>query len=202
LLKKVTNAKMSVDLFVPAFTFLRIDRRLRWVMKRMKIDTAFLTRTALMAALAVAFQSLGLQQFITGPVINAVLYTSVGLVGTLSGVLVGLITPWVALVTGILKFPPVVPVVIAGNLTLALVFGILKRTNTYLAALAAAVAKYVVMTAGIKILLAQQVPLKPPVIASMTVVQLYTALGGAVISLIAMRSLQVFKPRRHGDSQG
>jgi hypothetical protein len=165
-----------------------------------RLDTRFLARAGVMVALAVAFQSLGLQQPITGPVVNAILFTSVEFVGTTAGALVGLVTPCVAVLTGILKVPFLVPVVIAGNVTLAVVYGLTKRFNRLGGALAAAVAKYAAMTAGIKILVAGNVRLQPPVVASMTVTQLYTALGGAAVALAVIRGLDaIAKARERGE---
>ncbi|MGE5485958.1 MAG: ECF transporter S component [Ignavibacteriales bacterium] len=169
----------------------------------MSLNTRFLTRSAIMIALAVGFQALGLQQAVTGPVINAILLTSVELVGPLSGILIGLITPWAAAVTGIFTGPaPVIPVIVAGNLSLVVVFALTRRLSRLAGGLLAAVAKYLAMTAGIKILLARQIPLKPPIIAAMTLTQLYTAIGGVVLALAVIKGMEAFGPAREAGRQG
>ncbi len=162
----------------------------------MRIDTRFLTRSAIMVALAVGFQALGLQQPITGPVINAILLVTSDVVSPLSAALVGLITPWVAAATGILKVPVVLPVIIAGNLSLVIVFALFKRLNRLVAGVLAAIVKYGAMTAGIKLMLARNVPLKPPIIVAMTLTQLYTALGGVVLALAVIKGLEAFRRTR------
>ncbi len=75
------------------------------------VDIRRVTRTAILIALTVAFQSLGLQQMVTGPVVNMFLYLAVMTVGIWGGVVTGLITPAVALWVGILKsaMAPMVP---------------------------------------------------------------------------------------------
>jgi len=157
----------------------------------MNLSTRFVTRSAIMIALAVGFQALGLQQAITGPVINAILLISAEFVGPLSGILVGLITPWMAVTTGIFKGPaPVIPVIIAGNLALVVVFALSRKINRLAGGALAAVAKYAAMTAGIKLLIARQIPLKPPIVVAMTMTQLYTAIGGVALALAVMKGME------------
>jgi hypothetical protein len=162
----------------------------------MKLDLKFLTRTAILIGLTLGFQALALPQPITGPVVNAVLFVSTGIIGMLSGALIGLITPWVAFAVGTMKLAPAVPVIIAGNLAIPIVFGLLHKRNRYVAALAAAVTKYVVMFLGMNYLTGV-LNLKIPaaVVATLTTVQLWTALGGAVLGVAVIASLQMFAQR-------
>jgi hypothetical protein len=162
----------------------------------MKLNLRFLTRTAILIGLTLGFQALGLPQPITGPVVNAVLFVSTGIIGVASGALIGLITPWVAFAVGTMKLAPAVPVIIAGNLAIPVVFGLLQKRNRYVAAIAAAVAKYLVMFAGMNYLTGV-LNLKIPaaVVASLTTVQLATALGGAVLGIAVLVSLQIFAKR-------
>jgi hypothetical protein len=121
-------------------------------------DLRTIVRTAVVAGIAVAFQALNLRQPITGPGINAILYVASKYIGPVSGAFVGLLTPWIALITGIMRFAPAVPVIMAGNVTLALASGYLQRYNRYFAMASGAVLKFAVMTLGIRYLTAQGTP--------------------------------------------
>lgn len=162
----------------------------------MKITTRMITRSALILALAIAIQSVRLPQAVTGPLINTLLFIAVATTGTLSGVLVGLFTPIIAFTLGIMALAPAVPVIIAGNIVLALVFGYIK--NMYLGFVAAAVAKFAVMALGVYYVLPLLVSinLPPKVIATLTTPQLFTALGGGVIALIILKALNMFNKNK------
>ncbi|MGI6633269.1 MAG: ECF transporter S component [Bacillota bacterium] len=154
----------------------------------MKITLQTVSRVGLLVALALALQALGLPQPITGPGVNAVLYVASLYIGPLAGALVGVITPWVGLMTG-KALAVAVPVIIAGNVTLALVSGYLSRFNRYVAMLAAALAKFGVMTAGIRYLLSTGAKIPPVAYTSLTVTQLFTALGGALVAAVILVAL-------------
>jgi len=157
-----------------------------------------LVRTAVLAALAVAFQSLGLHQYITGPVINAILYVAALFISPFSSVAVGIISPWTAFLFGITKFAPVIPVIMAGNVSLALVSGYLGRYQKHAGLAVAAVVKFLVMTAGVKYLVMTGTRVPAAVYAAMTLTQLFTALIGAVLALIVLEGLKAFEARgRH-----
>jgi len=163
----------------------------------MKLDVRKLAYTAVLTALALAFQLGSLPQPVTGPAINAVLYVSSIFVHPLSGVLVGFITPWMALVTGIMKLAPAIPVIMAGNASLSLVAGY-GRVNKYVAMGLAAVVKWAVMTLGVRYLLSTGTNIPPAAYTSLTITQLFTALGGAVVAAIVLEALARF---RHGKGQ-
>ncbi len=155
----------------------------------MKIKVADVVRTGLLAGLAVALQAMNLPQPVTGPGVNAVLFVASIFVGPFAGVFVGVLTPWVALMTGIMKLAPAVPVIMAGNVTLALVSGYLSKYNRYLAMGAASVLKYGVMTLGIKYLMSAGTKIPAAAYASLTITQLFTALGGAVVAAAVLAAL-------------
>ncbi len=164
----------------------------------MNIDLRTIARTAVIAALAIAFQALNLRQPITGPGINAILYVASIYISPVSGVLIGLLTPWIALTTGIMRLTPAVPVIMAGNATLALVSGYLSRYNRYVGMGLGALSKYVVMTLGIKYLIARGTQIPAPAYASLTVTQLITAVTGAVLASLILRGLERFGSNGHG----
>ncbi len=161
----------------------------------MNIKLRDIVRTAVVAALAVAFQALNLQQPITGPAINAILYVASIFIGPMSGLAVGLLTPWIALITGIMKLAPAIPVIMAGNSILALVSGYFSKHNRYAAMGLAALLKYIVMTLGVKILIARGASIPTPVYSSLTLTQLVTAISGAVLAAVVLRGLEQFEGR-------
>ncbi|MDX9871636.1 MAG: ECF transporter S component [Clostridia bacterium] len=160
----------------------------------MNISTKVLTRSALILAIAIAVQSIKMPTFITGPLVNTLLFIAVATTGSLSGVLVGLFTPVLAFAFGIMPMAPAVPVIMAGNIVLALVFGAIKN-NPYLGFIAAAVAKFAVMAAGVYFILPvlAGINLPPKLVATLSTTQLFTALGGGVIAVILLKALQALK---------
>ncbi len=158
----------------------------------MNSNLRWLTRTAVLLALTVAAQSLRFGQAVTGPLVNAMLFISAFATGTLGGVIVGAVTPWIALAFGILKAPlaPAVPFIMLGNAALVLVFAGGNRLNRtwgrYLGVIAAAVIKFGILAGAIRFVL----ELNPTVAAALGVPQLFTALGGGVIALVIIAALE------------
>lgn len=148
-----------------------------------------LVSTAVLAALAVAIQAMNLPQPVTGPAVNAVLYVGALFVGPLSGAVVGLLTPWVALLMGILKLAPAIPVVMTGNVSLVLCAALIARWNRHAGMLLAAFVKFGVMTLGIRYLVSAGAKIPPVAVASLTTTQLFTALGGAVVAALVLEAL-------------
>jgi len=161
----------------------------------MRVEVRTLTRTAIFLGIALAIQLAGLQQAVVGPGVNAVLLLATAMVGPAAGVMIGVTTPWVALMVGIMKFAPALPVIIFGNIALVLVFHFVRRLSVYAGAGAAAVAKYLAMAAGIKILVAAAVAVPPPVVLALTITQLWTAAGGAVVAVLVLKSSELWKSR-------
>jgi uncharacterized membrane protein len=155
----------------------------------MKIRLQDVVRTGILAALAVALQATTLPQPVTGPGINAVLFVASLYVGPLAGACVGIITPWVALLMGINKLAAAVPVIMLGNVTLALVAGYAAKFNKYVAMALAAVLKFAVMTLGIKYLMSTGTNIPAAAYTSLTITQLFTAMGGAVVAAIVLAAL-------------
>ncbi|WP_369018323.1 ECF transporter S component [Thermatribacter velox] len=153
----------------------------------------WLTRTAVLLALTLAVQSLGLPQWFTGPLVNAFLLLASLVSGIGSGVLVGLLTPWIALLRGILPPPlaPMVPFIMLGNALLVIIFSLVRRKKEVLwlsivALVLAALGKYLLLSQAVRYLV--EVP--PRVAQAMQVPQLLTALGGGAIALSIERALK------------
>jgi hypothetical protein len=158
------------------------------------MNTRYLTRTAILLAIVIAVQFLRIHQFVTGPLVNAVLLIAASMVGIGSGVLIGLLTPVVAFAVGILPQPlaPAIPGIMAGNAVLVITFGLLSRLwrpgkgGSYLGIAAGAVLKYLILAGVVRFLI--RVP--PPVAVSLQLPQSFTALAGGVIALIVIGVLR------------
>ena len=109
----------------------------------MKITTKILTRSAVLLALALVVQLGKFPQPVTGPAINGILFIASAVVGPISGILIGLLTPIVAFAVGIMPFAPAMVIIMLGNATLAIVYGLLAKRQI-LALVAAAVGKFLV----------------------------------------------------------
>jgi hypothetical protein len=153
----------------------------------------FITRTAVLLAIVLAVQSLRMPTYFTGPVVNAVLIIAVIFSGVISALIIGCITPLAALVAGIIPPAalPLVPVIIAANSTLILVFHFIDKANRYAAWLGAAAAKFGVFYICLNFLLELVgVKLPAPMLAAFQLPQLYTALAGGFLAIIIARYLQ------------
>lgn len=163
----------------------------------MKISTQVVTRSAFILGLAIAVQMVKLPQPVTGPVINALLFLATALVGPVSAVLIGLCTPVVAFVFGIMPFAPAMLIIILGNASLALTYGILAKRQL-LAFGAAALVKFAVMSAAVWYIVPGLMGIKVPakVAATLTTPQLFTALGGAVLAFIILQAMERFTKQK------
>jgi uncharacterized membrane protein len=162
----------------------------------MQLTTRILTRSALILALAIVVQSIRLPQYLTGPLVNALLFLAAALVSPLSGVLVGLFTPLLAFSFGIMPLAPAVPIIMLGNSFLAIIFGLFAKKQI-IAMIIAAVAKYGIMALSVYYLfpLLLNITFPDKVIAMLTTPQLFTALGGGAIALVILKALELKKDK-------
>ena len=171
--------------------------------------TKFITRTALLLAVAIAFQLLGrvlgpYNNFIVGPVVNAVLIISTAIAGFWSGVAIAVIAPLVSAFTNKAAIAPLVlafsPFIIIGNIIIAAAFAILKKKSKIAAIAIGAVVKFAFLFAAISIF-TSIVKMKPQIAATLTNLfswpQLVTALIGGVIALVVLAA--VGKSLEHED---
>lgn len=155
-----------------------------------KITTEFITRTAILLALALVFQMglKGVGQPLVGPLVNFVLIISVITTDVLSGIIVGSLTPLIAFVFGIMGFLPVVPFIIGGNILYVLSFDFfrkrLQKTGNVFGIILSSIIKYVFLTITVKYLVTLFAVVPPKVIAAFSIPQLYNALIGGSLALI------------------
>ena len=154
-----------------------------------------LARVGLFLVLALLIPSIGLPQPITGSLVNALLLLAVETSGLGTALVVGMITPMVALLHGVLPLPLLVmiPFIAVGNATLASVHYALRPRGRWLALAAAAATKFMVLFAAVTWLVArplnlmiggsaQLVALPTPFGQMMSWPQLGTALSGGLIA--------------------
>ena len=155
----------------------------------------WITRTGIMIALLIVSQAatapMG-NQFITGSIVNLILFVSTMMFGLTSGLAVAVLSPFLARLFGIGPiFFVIIPFISLGNGALVLVYHFLsgKADNIKLriaGVIAAAVAKFAVLYAGIVMFVAPvvlELPPAAPVYVMFSFPQLITALIGGAISL-------------------
>ena len=149
---------------------------------------SWISRTAILLAIALVFQMGGFPQFITGPLVNTVLYLATMIVGWQGGILIGIFTPVIAAMRGILPPPlaPLIPFIALGNAILVILFFWLKSKNKIFGIIIASLVKFLVLVSAVRLLV--QVP--PAIAQMMSFPQLVTALAGGFIALII---INIFK---------
>lgn len=153
----------------------------------------WITRTAILLAMTLAFQVVfKLPQAFTGPVVNMFLFLSVILVGMWSGAVIGLATPLVAWMVGIMAAGPLVPVIQLGNASLCIIFGLIDETGKgkslsirILGIAVASVIKFLFISLSAKHLLS----LPEAAAKAMGSPQLFTALAGGALAVLVSEAL-------------
>lgn len=167
-------------------------------MGKRSFTTAYITRTGLFLALALIFQ-IGFHSFaqpIVGPLVNLVLLLSAGLIGTLSGIIIGCFTPLIAFLVGIMKLPPLLPAIIIGNVIFVALFNFVKnkisKNGEYIGLVIAALGKFAFLAFSVRYIanaFLTKLPAKQlsVIIGTFSLPQLYTALAGGIVALIVMK---------------
>lgn len=166
----------------------------------MSKKTLFITRTAAMLALLIVLQAAtkNLGQFVTGSCVNAVLAAATLLGGFASGLIVAVVSPFLAFLLGIgPKLIEVVPAIAIGNLALVLILWAIKgdgALNRVIKWIAASVGKFLVLYLLVIQLLCRVMTLPEKMIATFSTMfswpQLITALIGSGIMLLILPILQ------------
>lgn len=153
----------------------------------MNTNLKWITQAAILLALGFAAQALHMPQLVTGSIVNAILIVASVMIGPWGGFAIGLLTPLTAFLLGQLQpvLAPAIPFIMAGNGVLCLIFGYGRRVNVYLAAVVAAVVKYLLLSAAILYII--QVP--GPVGIALRLPQLFTALIGSAVAFFVLEAL-------------
>ncbi|WP_353893499.1 ECF transporter S component [Proteinivorax hydrogeniformans] len=163
----------------------------------------YLSRTALLLALALVFQ-IGFSQFaqpVVGPLVNMTLFLATITVGTMYAIIVGSLTPLIAFMIGIMPLFPVVFFIMIGNIILVTLFSLVQKfskTNKdiikqSIGVICGAVGKFVFLAISVRYfvtLFIEQVP--PHLVEMLTLPQLYTALIGGALALFIAKRIQPY----------
>jgi hypothetical protein len=164
----------------------------------MEYKTRFLTRTALLLAIAIAFQIFGrfipYNQFIVGPIVNAVLIMATYTAGFWSGTSIAIIAPLVSAFTNKAAIAPLIiafsPFIILGNFIIVLAFHLLRRKSMTAGVAAGAICKFAFLYASITIF-TSVVKMKPQIAVTLTNLfswtQLLTAVIGGILALLVIK---------------
>ena len=153
-----------------------------------------LIKTLVFVGLAVIFPSLIHIQWVTGPIVNAILFLAVFLVGSRNALLIGLIPSIIALYFGLLPAPlaPLVPFIMISNSILVLLFDWLKK-NYWVAIIVAAAVKFLFLHFSYSTImdLVLKKDLAPQVAQVLSWPQFYTALIGGFMAWIFIKFYKV-----------
>jgi len=161
----------------------------------------FITRTAMLLAIAIAFQIFGkfipYNNYVVGPVVNAVLIVATAISGIWSGTAISIIAPLVSAFTNKAPIAPLVlgfsPFIILGNFVLVLAYHLFRKKNRVLGIGIGAVVKFAVLYTAISIF-TSVVQMQPKVAVTLTGLfswpQLITALAGGVIALAVLAVIE------------
>ncbi|MDD4343293.1 MAG: hypothetical protein PHH19_02850 [Eubacteriales bacterium] len=143
-----------------------------------------ITRIALLLALAVTVQQLKIQ-WLTGPGVNAILLLAAAYTDVYSASILGMITPVMALLFGVMPLAVVVPFIMVSNIVYIVIYKWQYPNNSFVAISMAAIVKFLVLTIAVKFIIS--VP--PGVAYALSTPQLFTAVTGGIIATIIIRYL-------------
>jgi len=164
----------------------------------MKNRTKMLTRTALLLAVAIAFQIFGkfipYNNFIVGPVVNAVLILATATAGVWSGSAISVIAPLVSAFTNKAPIAPLVlgfsPFIVVGNLIIVMAFYFIGKKSKLAGVGVGAVLKFGFLYAAISVF-TSMVEMKPQFAATLTNLfswpQLITGVIGGTLALTILK---------------
>lgn len=143
-----------------------------------------ITRIALLLALAVTVQQLKIQ-WLTGPGVNAILLLAAAYTDVYSASILGMVTPVMALLFGVMPLAVVVPFIMVSNIVYIVIYKWQYPNNSFVAISMAAIVKFLVLTIAVKFIIS--VP--PGVAYALSTPQLFTAVTGGIIATIIIRYL-------------
>lgn len=168
----------------------------------------YITRTAILLAFALAVQFTLLRMFpgnpvivyIVGSIINMILFLAAMNIGLWSGVLISVITPLVALMTGHLPLAILLPFVAIANVIIVVAFLLIskifkaKQLDIIIGGVVASVLKFAAMYFSATLLLPLISSIPAPVVtklsATWSIPQLVTALIGLSLAITLTKSLK------------
>lgn len=133
-------------------------------------------------------------QWLTGPMVNAVLIITAVLIGPMEAVMLGLMPSTVALSTGLLPIAlaPMVPFIMLSNAILVAVFHYSRKKNYFLAVGVAAFLKFVFLHQAVSLIMTKFLPdkLTSKLAIMMSWPQFFTAVIGGIIAYALLKGLK------------
>lgn len=169
-----------------------------------KPDQRTLTRTALIVALTLVFQSLRLviplppllSTFLIGSLVNACLLVALEMVGLTAAIMISFIAPVAAYLQQMLLVPVFIVPVALGNVILVLIFKALFPKGRWLAIGTAALGKTAFLYGAFAWLLTFiqiNTKMAAGILAVMSWPQLVTALIGGLLAMLAVKRLKTWQ---------
>jgi riboflavin transporter len=171
----------------------------------MRSNVKYLVRSGLLLAIAIVFQFVGknfpqINQFLVGPIVNAILLIAAFMCGTWWGAFIGILTPITALILGQLNsaLSPFIPFIMIGNVLIVVAFGLLKNCRAggkYAGVILGAALKYAFLSISATKLIhffniSFNEKVQKNLIVAMGTAQLTTALIGGAIALTLIAALK------------
>ncbi len=167
----------------------------------MKRPLSWLTRTAILLALTVLFQSLrvimpfmpaNISQYVVGSLVNLCLIVAAVTLGIPGGAVIAIVAPIIAFLQGFTPFAMLVIPIALGNLVLVIVVALLYKKNIIIAFATGALAKFIALYIGIVLIVLPFFLPKAP--AQLQLVfswpQLVTASIGGVLAALVLPILK------------
>ena len=171
----------------------------------MKPSLTWITRTAILLALTILFQSLrsimpflpaNVSQYIVGSLVNLCLIVAAATVGISGGAIIAIAAPIIAFLQGFTPSPFLVVPIALGNLVLVVITALLYERSFVLAFITAALAKFITLYLGVVVIVLPLFlsNLKPQVQAALSVSfswpQLITASIGSILAALILPVLK------------
>lgn len=152
------------------------------------VSVHIIAKLGVLLALTLTIQMAGMPQYLTGPLVNAMLIISALSTGFWGSAVVGALTPIIAFMRGILPpmLGPAIPFIVLSNLAFVFTFLAVKNFNEYVGIAAAAVIKFLIL-AGVTEFIIQVLP---QIARMLQLPQLITAISGGIFAIIFWRVLQ------------
>lgn len=132
-------------------------------------------------------------QQVTGPLVNAILFIAVVLIGMKEAMVLAVMPSLMALAFGTLLpiAAPMVPFIIIGNIILVTVFAYFRQQNFWLGVVCASVLKFIWLYCWV-LYLARYIhnPIFKNIIVKMSWPQLASALAGGVLAYVFLKSIK------------
>ena len=137
------------------------------------------------------------QQWLTGPMVNAVLFIAVFLVGLRNAMLLALLPSVIALSVGLLPpvLAPMIPFIMISNVIMIMTFDRFKEKDFWSGIVISSIFKFLFLwsTSSLVVSLVIKKELASSIASMMSWPQLFTAIVGGIIAYIFLKSIKKLK---------